>query len=250
MGNSNKVLKCDNVDNTFENIKSILNINDKQLYNLITIFGAKEMSSFREQLICDYILPDSLECTFYNFTSCLNTESFKKGLLPLHQSFKVVFEDLFTFFGDKITQQQKNDAIDRIYELTNQEHLAFSRVKNDDGPNGYFVCEFGLSNFRGHTYYLSCSEFLEDFFQNTADIFDFDLYKLNKENKIMVVVSFSRVIHEKKEIVKWLSYAIEYIYHKSYSSNISMCNAAFHNLGNPIAQEYIVNIEIIRKSTI
>ncbi|HCT30603.1 MAG TPA: hypothetical protein DIW31_07675 [Bacteroidales bacterium] len=247
MDDRNRILKCDNVENACESIMSILNINAKQLSKLITSFGSKEKSSFREQLICDYILPESLECIFYHFTSCLSIKSFEKGLLPLHQSYIVVLEDLFTFFGDKVTQEQKNKAVERINQLITHNNLSFSRVKDDDGPNGYFIREFGLTNFEGHTYYLSCSEFLEDFFRYTKDIFDFDLYELFKENKKMVVVSFSKVIHGKEEIAKWLSYAIEYIYHKNYYADISMCNEAFYNLGNPIEQEFIINVEIIGK---
>lgn len=252
MNRFSSILNCENIEMTEDCLVEIFKFNLVELISLSNKLKTMDMNSFKEYLMSKYTIPDQLECYFHHFTSTLNVNSFEYGLLTLNKVYIQLLNDLYNYLKDIISITEWEDVRRKVCSpnLSRDRTTAFSRINDKKhGPYGFLIKEFGLRK-RSDVYYLESSEYIEDIFRNTNFIFkglidEAKIREIYNENKKQVVVTFSRVLNNPNEIVKWLACAFQYVYYKKNTSDINCCNEAYDNQGIDIVRDDIKYIQII-----
>lgn len=243
------ILNCYNYETTMQSLKKILGIDEVSLYSLISKNNyhqnlEKELSNLIDGL--------PIKVHFFHFTKSLNPGNFGEGLFPLNIIKLKLTDEVYSVLkeGGLLVEREQWEifvnGLSSVYD-TLSSLTSFTRLELDDGPNGFLIREFGLTEQKGHVYYLRNPEFISDLLNAASRHFDYDCYYLYEKKTKKCIIEFSVIINDKDEIVKYLKQAVEYIQAK-LTNDIDGCSSAFHNKGVPIPKDSIVNVEVLSEA--
>ena len=189
---------------------------------------------------------ESIDIFFFHFSKSLFPNNYSEGLFPLHLIKNRLLDEIFELIRNVVNYE---DWKQFIYDInTNQSLFGTSslRLNNDDGPNGFLIREFGETSQRGHVFYLSNSEFIDDVIKSIQYKFRINIKEIYESQSKKCVVKFVVRNIDKKKYIKYITEAVNYLYFKNNGEDIEFCCIAYFARGNPVLSEDIVSVEVLK----